>query len=122
LRKCGYRVLDAFDATEARRVPSGGTMTVDVVLADANCLDGSRFTLAACIRAGHPAVGVVLVGSVARTAEKTGELCEDGPALSEITALGTAMRNTDEESPLTAIPLMLLTGFRRMGVLTPQRA
>lgn len=45
-------------------------------------------------------------------------------SLSEITALGTAMRNADEESPvaLSAIRLMLLTGFRRMEVLTLERA
>jgi integrase len=44
-------------------------------------------------------------------------------SLSEITALGTAMRDADEESPvaLAAIRLMLLTGFRRMEVLTLER-
>lgn len=44
-------------------------------------------------------------------------------SLSEITALGRAMRDADEESPvaLAAIRLMLLTGFRRMEVLTLER-
>jgi len=45
-------------------------------------------------------------------------------SLSEITALGMAMGHADEESPvaLAAIRLMLLTGFRRMEVLTLKRA
>ncbi|MGH7120657.1 MAG: hypothetical protein ACREFP_16995 [Acetobacteraceae bacterium] len=41
-----------------------------------------------------------------------------------VAALGTAIRQADEESPvvLAAIRLMLLTGFRRMEVLTLERA
>ena len=50
LCECGYHVLEACDATEARQVMSEGKVTVDVVLADANGLDGSGFTLAAWIR------------------------------------------------------------------------
>ena len=45
-------------------------------------------------------------------------------SLGEIDALGKAIRQADEESPvaLAAIRLMLLTGFRRMEVLTLERA
>lgn len=45
-------------------------------------------------------------------------------SLREIAALGKAIRGADEESPvaLAAIRLMLLTGFRRMEVLTLERA
>ena len=45
-------------------------------------------------------------------------------SLSEITALGTAMRQENSESPvaLAAIRLLLLTGFRRMEALTLERA
>ncbi len=45
-------------------------------------------------------------------------------SLSEIAALGAAIRQAHEESPvaLAAIRLMLLTGFRRMEVLTLERA
>jgi integrase len=45
-------------------------------------------------------------------------------SLGEIKALGAAMRQADEESPvaLAAVWLMLLTGFRRMEVLTMERA
>jgi integrase len=45
-------------------------------------------------------------------------------SMGEITALGKAIRQADEESPvaLAAIRLMLLTGFRRMEVLTLERA
>ena len=83
LRQCGYRVLEAVDAAEARQVLSGGTARVDIVLADANGADGSGFTLAGWIRGNHPAIDVVLAGSVARAAEKAGELCQDGQALAK---------------------------------------
>lgn len=45
-------------------------------------------------------------------------------SLNEISALGQAMHDAVEESPvaLAAIRLMLLTGFRRMEVLTLERA
>lgn len=45
-------------------------------------------------------------------------------SLSDITALGAAMREARQESPiaLAAIRFMLLTGFRRMEVLALQRA
>jgi integrase len=45
-------------------------------------------------------------------------------SLGEIAALGKAIRQADGESPvaLAAIRLMLLTGFRRMEVLTLERA
>jgi integrase len=45
-------------------------------------------------------------------------------SLGEIAALGKAIQKADEESPvaLAAIRLMLLTGFRRMEVLTLERA
>jgi DNA-binding response OmpR family regulator len=87
LRQCGYRVLEAVDAAEARQVLSGGTPRVDprvdIVLADANGADGGGFALAGWIRGNHPAVEVILAGSVARAAEKAGELCQDGPALTK---------------------------------------
>jgi hypothetical protein len=45
-------------------------------------------------------------------------------SLREIAALGKAIRQADEESPvaLAAVRLMLLTGFRRMEILTLERA
>jgi integrase len=45
-------------------------------------------------------------------------------SLREIAALGAAIRQADQESPvaLAAVRLMLLTGFRRMEVLTLERA
>jgi integrase len=45
-------------------------------------------------------------------------------SLREIAALGKAIHEADEESPvaLAAVRLMLLTGFRRMEVLTLERA
>ena len=83
LRECGYRVLEAFDAAEARQVLSGGTMPVNVVLADVDGPHESGFVLATWIRTTHPGIDVILSGSVASAAEKAGELCLEGPALSK---------------------------------------
>jgi DNA-binding response OmpR family regulator len=87
LRQCGYRVLEAVDGAEARQILSGSTPRVDprvdIVLADASGADGSGFALAGWIRTNHPAIEVILAGTVARAAEKAGELCQDGPKLAK---------------------------------------
>jgi len=79
LRECGYRVLEATDANEARRIVEKGE-TVDVVLADAS---GGGFALAASLRREHPKIKIVLAGNVAVAAEKAGDLCEEGPNLAK---------------------------------------
>lgn len=83
LRECGYRVLEAFDAPEARQLLSDGAMHVDIVLADIDGPGESGFVLATWIRGNHPGVEVILTGSVAKAAEKVGDLCQDGPSLSK---------------------------------------
>lgn len=83
LRACGYRVVEALDAAEARQVLADGSMRVEVVLADANGPGAEGFALAAWIRGNHPGVEVILAGSVSRAAEKAGDLCRDGPALAK---------------------------------------
>jgi DNA-binding response OmpR family regulator len=81
LRECGYRVLEAFGTAEARRLLSGGTIAVDIVLADIDAPDEGGFALATWIRSAHPGVEVILAGTVERAAERAGALCQDGPAL-----------------------------------------
>ncbi len=86
LRECGYLVLEASHAAEARQLLSDGLKQIDIVLADIDALpaDGDEdrengFALARWIRQTYPGIQVILVGSVATAAEKAGELCEDGP-------------------------------------------
>jgi DNA-binding response OmpR family regulator len=83
LRECGYKVLEAADAAEARTVISDGSMAVDIVLADIDMPGEGGFALAAWIRADHAGIEVILTGSVAKAAEKAGDLCQEGPALTK---------------------------------------
>lgn len=78
LRACGFRVLEATSADEARQVLEEGKRRIDIVLADA-ADSGAAFALSSWIRRGHRDVQVILAGSHARAAETAGELCEEGP-------------------------------------------
>lgn len=78
LRECGYEILEAVDANEARQLLALGGKSVGLILADADG-DGG-FGLAGWVRANHPGVEVVLTGSTAKAAEKAGDLCREGPA------------------------------------------
>src|SRR5579883_1995142 len=82
LRECGYHVLEAADADEARLIVEG-EKDVEVVLADADAPDARGFVLATWLRREHPEIKVVLAGNVAVAAEKAGDLCEEGPNLSK---------------------------------------
>ena len=82
LRECGYRVLEATDAGEARRIVEAGD-AIDVVLADADATNAGSFALATWLRREHPAIKVVLAGNVAVAAEKAGDLCEEEPNVSK---------------------------------------
>lgn len=83
LRECGYRVIEATSAAEARSYLSDTGVRVDVVLADAAGNHGGGFELAQWIRAEHPQVGVILSGSIEHKAEKAADLCNDGPAVNK---------------------------------------
>jgi DNA-binding response OmpR family regulator len=84
LRDCGYRVVEAVDADEARAVLSERTLTVHVVLADVS--DPQRFDgfgLARWIRERGRGIEVILVGTIEKAAEEAAELCQEGPELSK---------------------------------------
>jgi DNA-binding response OmpR family regulator len=75
LRECGYRVVEAGDGAEARVLLEHDALPIDIVLAEG----AAGLELATWIRAKHPDVQLILVGSVTRATEKAGELCEEGP-------------------------------------------
>jgi DNA-binding NtrC family response regulator len=83
LRGCGYEVVEASSSAEARRVIIDGAKTVDVVLGDIKSWGESGFALASWIRANSPGIQVTLAGTLAKTVEKAGALCGEGPALSK---------------------------------------
>lgn len=82
LRECGYRVLEAATATEARQLLEKGPHQIEAVLADADA-SGDAFALGAWIRDAYPQVKVVMAGSTAKATEKAGDLCDEGPQLSK---------------------------------------
>jgi DNA-binding response OmpR family regulator len=79
LRTCGYRVIEAANATEAIAVLQSGRR-IDLVFSDVQ-LPGSMdgFALARWVRAHQPEIKVILTSGVSRSAEVAGELCEEGP-------------------------------------------
>jgi DNA-binding response OmpR family regulator len=83
LRDCGYRVIEAADATEAMlALEQAQAGAVSVVLsAVALTGEGDGFALAQWIRRNRPGCEVVLAGTVARAADAAGDLCEQGPVL-----------------------------------------
>lgn len=83
LRECGFRVIEAHDAHEARQVLTNGAAKVHIVLADIDHQAGSGFALAGWIRTDHPEIQVLLAGTIAKATEKAGDLCDQGPHVSK---------------------------------------
>ncbi len=79
LRGCGYRVIEAGNASEAVAILQSGRR-VDLLFSDVQ-LPGSMdgFALARWVRMHQPEVKVILTSGAARSAQIAGELCEDGP-------------------------------------------
>jgi DNA-binding NtrC family response regulator len=82
LRTCGYVVIEAATTDEAAIVLDDLAVGVDAALCDA-AAPGSRsaFQLRAWALQRRPEVQVILAGSIAATANKAAELCEEGPQL-----------------------------------------
>ena len=83
LRECGYKVLEAFNANEARQILATASISVQIVLADVDAAGNEGFALAREIRTNYPTIDVILAGTIAKAAEKAGDLCEEGPDLAK---------------------------------------
>jgi CheY-like chemotaxis protein len=83
LRDCGYRVIEAADAAEARLVlEHAHGADISVVLSAVELTAGQDgFTLAQWIRRRRPTCQVMLAGTPARAAEAAGDICEQGHLL-----------------------------------------
>ena len=82
LRECGYRVVQAANLDEARKLftQRRRQLAIDVVLADANAPGAENaFAFSGWIRANRPGVAIILAGNIDATAEKAADLCEQGP-------------------------------------------
>jgi CheY-like chemotaxis protein len=81
LRECGYTVVEAGDAAQAREVLEAD-VTIDIAFADLAAPNSPEsFALAQWIRRERPAIKVILTSGLAPTARAAGELCEHGPML-----------------------------------------
>lgn len=82
LRHCGYKVFEAATSDEVTIALDEGALKIDALLADAE-LPGryNAFELRLWVRQHHPAVEVVLAGSVDAAAKAAGQLCDEGPHL-----------------------------------------
>ncbi|MGF1622381.1 MAG: response regulator [Rhodomicrobiaceae bacterium] len=80
LRECGYRVIEAATADEAKFVLEHGDFRVDVVLVDiaaAGSSDG--FAFAGWARKHKAGLPLILVGTADHASNAAGDLCEEGP-------------------------------------------
>jgi len=83
LRECGFRVVEAFNAAEARAILADGPVSIGTILMDADAPEENGFAFRAWVRANQPEIDVILSGSMERTVTKAGDLCEEGPALTK---------------------------------------
>jgi DNA-binding NtrC family response regulator len=83
LRGCGYLVLEASSASDARTLLKEGSRRVDIVLAEVKSGEASGFALASWVRTRLPDTQVVLAGTIATATKRAGEICQEGPALSK---------------------------------------
>ncbi len=77
LRECGYRVLEATSADEARQAIAHHK--VDIVVTDVSLKDDSGFAVSSFVRKEQPEAKIILTHTVEKTAAVAGDLCEDGP-------------------------------------------
>ena len=78
LRECGYEVIEASSAQDVLNVLRSG-QNIDVLLLIAQISEGQGFALAREVRETRPRTDIVLTFGIAKSAEKAGEICDDGP-------------------------------------------
>jgi CheY-like chemotaxis protein len=79
LRECGYLVLEASSAGDARTLLEDGSRRIDIVLAEVKSGEPSGFALASWVRTHLPNTQIVLAGTIATAAEKAGGICQEDP-------------------------------------------
>jgi DNA-binding response OmpR family regulator len=79
LRECGYKVIEGTTADDLWTVIDA-KVKLDIVFSEVN-LPGETdgFAVARRIRQTHPGIDVMLTSSVEGAAEKSKDLCEEGP-------------------------------------------
>lgn len=79
LRECGYRVIEGTEAADVWAAIDS-EVKVDIVFAEVRLAGKTNgFSLASLLRQKHPEIDVILTSSPDNAAEKSKELCDDGP-------------------------------------------
>jgi DNA-binding NtrC family response regulator len=79
LRDCGYKVIEAAAAADVSTVLDAG-VRLDIVFTEVRLRGGTDgFTLAKNLRQTHPHIDVILTSGIEAAAEKSKDLCDDGP-------------------------------------------
>ena len=92
LRECGYKVIEGVVAADVRTVLEGA-VRLDVVFCEVQLPGGTDgFSLARRLRQTHPMIDVILTSGVAGAAEKSKDLCEEGPMEKPYQAADVAAR------------------------------
>jgi len=79
LRECGFKVVEGVVAEDVRTVLDAGGH-LDIVFCEVR-LPGNTdgFALAKQLRNAHPEIDVILTSGIAGAAEKSTDLCAEGP-------------------------------------------
>ena len=78
LRECGYEVIEVGSAEDMLKVLRSG-QRIDVLLLNSQISGEGSFALVREVRRAYPGVEIVFTFGVAKSAEKVGEICEEGP-------------------------------------------
>lgn len=82
LRDCGYRVIEAASAAEARAVIEKEDLPIDLMLCGLNAADSeATFAMIREARIRRPGLDVLLAGNVEKASDLAAEICDDGPML-----------------------------------------
>ena len=92
LRECGYKVIEGVVAGDVWTVLES-SVRLDVVFCEVQLAgESDGFSLARRLRQTHPAIDVILASGVAGAAEKSKDLCEEGPMEKPYQAADVAAR------------------------------
>ena len=83
LRDCGYIVVEAASAAEARALVSSGELSFDGALVDAASVGDEAFAFVQWLRQSHPATSVSITGNIEKIANQAVKLCHDAPSLTK---------------------------------------
>jgi DNA-binding response OmpR family regulator len=79
LRNCGYKVIEGIVAEDVWTVLAAGA-DLDIIFSEVQLAGGADgFALARRVRQMNPEIDVILTSGLVGAAEKSKDLCEEGP-------------------------------------------